>query len=173
MGLIEIPVIGLDYNLITFVDEEDYRTFELSGRKFHRIIGRNTTYAASWSVKRHADDLLHRIIMGLLDSPSDIMVDHIDGNGLNNSRTNLRLTDNSTNMMNSKKSLSGNQSSSYKGVCYNFKYNNEKPWRACIYLPDVKKQKFLGNYRTEYEAAIAYDEAALQLFGEFANPNFP
>lgn len=169
MGTREIKVIGRGYELSATVDEEDYQTLKLSEYKFHRIIGRKTTYAATY--KNGKQIYLHRLIMGLADGPKTDIVDHIDGNGLNNSRTNLRKTDNAGNARNTTKSLSGDFTSSYKGVYYNYAYNNEKPWQAHIKLPDGGKLKKLGCYRTEYEAAWSYNDAAEELFGPMANLN--
>ena len=165
----ELPVIGRGYNLVAFVDDADYQTLHLSDYKWHRIIGRKTTYAAAYINGKQT--YLHRLIMGVSDGPKTDIVDHIDGDGLHNYRANLRLTDNAGNARNTTKSLSGNFTSSYKGVYYNFAYNNEKPWQAHIKLPDGGKLKKLGCYRTEYEAAWSYNDAAEELFGPMASLN--
>lgn len=162
----KITVIGRGYELSATVDEEDNRTFHLSDYKWSAIIGRNTTYVAS---KKNGKTIyLHRLIMGLLDSPRSVFVDHIDHNGLNNSRVNLRVTDNSRNQGNARKRLSAKTSSTYKGVCFSSD-NKTNPWRAIIMLSG--KSKHLGYYRTQKEAAWAYNQAAIELFGPYAHLN--
>ena len=179
MGTTEIKVIGRNssYELSVTIDEAD---LELIGQyKWHRLIGRHTTYVAA-ADKNRKTVYLHRLIMGLMDAPRSECVDHIDGNGLNNSRTNLRVTDNRGNQANARKHLSAKGSSPYKGVRYNT-CNKTKPWVAYITLPapanpcsDNKrrgKTKYLGSYRTQEEAATAYNIAAMALFGEYAKLN--
>ncbi len=168
----KLPVIGRAYSLSAIVDSEDYRTLDLGSYKWTRLIGRNTTYVATH--KNGKTIYLHRMIMGLLDAPRSDMVDHIDGNGLNNSRTNLRKTNNRGNQANARKRLSTKTSSSYKGVFFD-KRRIIRPWRAQITLSEPSglcsdnkrrgKRKFLGSYRTETEAATAYNKAAIELFG--------
>jgi hypothetical protein len=167
MGIREIRLIGPN-ELSVIVDEEDYRTLKLGFYKWYPIIGRTTTYAMS--KKNRKTIYLHRLILGLENAPRSVFVDHRDHNGLNNSRTNLRVTDNRGNQRNSRKSLSAKTFSSYKGVSCK-PYKKLKKWLANITLPDVSrggKKKYLGYYRTEVEAARAYNEAAKQLFGPMA-----
>lgn len=159
MGTREIKLSGFN-NYSTIVDEEDYRTLRLWEDKWYPIIGRKTTYA--YSHKNGKTVYLHRFIMGCVNSPRSVFVDHIDHNGLNNSRTNLRTTDNRGNQRNSLKRLSAKKTSTYKGV-YKRSYNKSNPWRATIFLSG--KSKHLGCYRTEIEAARSYNQAAIELFG--------
>jgi HNH endonuclease/AP2 domain len=102
---------------------------------------------------------MHRLILGVLDQP-DIDVDHIDGNGLNNKRSNLRLATKSQNLANQKIRTDG--ISRFKGVSQKGKY-----WKAKC------KNIWLGSFKTEEEAAKAYDKKAKELYGEFARLNFP
>ena len=173
-----LPVIGKTYELSAIVDEEDYRTLDLGSYKWYRLLGPHTTYAKAH--KNGKTIYLHRLIMGLVDAPRSEYVDHIDGNGLNNSRTNLRKTDNRGNQRNQTKHLSATSISTYKGVCYR-EWSIIRPWAAYITLseagklcPDNKrrgKNKYLGCYRTEIEAATAYNQAAIELFGPMAYLN--
>ena len=106
---------------------------------------------------------LHRLI---LNAPSMMEVDHIDGNGLDNRKVNLRLATHAQNLMNQPK-FSGVYTSMYKGVTWNKATNK---WRAQIRAND--KNRYLGTFQSEEEAALAYDNAAREVFGEFANTNF-
>lgn len=108
--------------------------------------------------------LLHRVLLGIDDK--NVVVDHIDGNGLNNQRSNLRICTQQQNIYNSRKSCS-NKYSKYKGV-HLTKYLT---WHAEI-RKDGKSIN-LGTYETEIDAAKAYDKKAKELFGEFAHLNFP
>jgi len=91
--------------------------------------------------------------------------DHIDGNGLNNVKTNLRLCDYSQNAANQGAFIYP-KSSKFKGVCW---YKREKKWTARINKKG--KRKHLGYYDDEIEAAQAYNEAAQKAFGDFARLN--
>ncbi len=108
--------------------------------------------------------LMHRFIM----KPSaHERLDHINDDGLDNRRCNLRIADHSQNGFNStfRKGLSG-----FRGVSY-VKGNQFKPWVATIMVH--KKSHYLGRFAEPEEAAKAYDEAAKRFAGEFARLNFP
>ena len=104
-----------------------------------------------------------RKVIGLGIVQKELMVDHINRNGLDNTRKNLRICTRSENLMNSKKPEL-NSTSKYKGVnkCGN-------SWRAEIRLN--RKGFYLGKFKTEKEAALAYNKKAIELFGEFARLN--
>ena len=88
-------------------------------------------------------------------------IDHIDNDPLNNNIENLRETTRSQNLMNQKPRK--NKSSKYKGVSW---YKRDKIWQAQIKIN--KKQIHLGRFKLEKDAALAYNKAAIELFGEFA-----
>lgn len=92
--------------------------------------------------------------------------DHRDGDGLNNLPSNLRLATHAQNMQN--KRPNENSTSRYKGV--NWDVSRGK-WLSRIRLEE--RQKNLGRYDSEVEAAQAYDRAAKGAWGEFAYLNFP
>lgn len=102
---------------------------------------------------------MHRLI---LNAPADAVVDHIDGNGLNNQRPNLRVCTQQQNNYNRRK-IEG-CTSLFKGV--SFAKGRKKPWRAQIRNGDGSK--CLGYYASEEEAARAYDNAARARYGEYA-----
>jgi hypothetical protein len=144
----------------------------VSRHRWHRGVSRSTAYAytnvRALTNSGQIQTLLgmHRLILGLgYGDPQK--VDHIDGDGLNNRRSNLRIATNKTNRWNSA-AVNGARSP-YKGVNWQqFKGKNGK-WRAQISVDG--KQRHLGLFKTEIEAAVAYDEAALELHGPFARLN--
>lgn len=103
---------------------------------------------------------MHRLIMGA-DSPG--LVDHKDGNSLNNRRSNLRWCNESKNKANSRKQIPPS-SSRFKGVSW-----SQGKW--CAYITANRKRHCLGRFDDEVAAAQAYNRAALRLFGDFARLN--
>lgn len=101
----------------------------------------------------------------ILKADEGIVVDHINGNPLDNRKSNLRLCSQAENCYNSAK-RSGAKSK-YKGVSIR---DEAKPFRARLHKDG--KEYHLGSFETEIEAAIAYDVKAKEMFGEFARLNF-
>tara|TARA_Y100000592_G_C5298606_1_gene234368 strand:- start:146 stop:604 length:459 start_codon:yes stop_codon:yes gene_type:complete len=95
---------------------------------------------------------LHRLI---LDAPPGKLVDHIDGNPLNNRRSNLRITDKKINSYNRKK-LNINNTSGYRGVR---KIGN----RYYAYIKEDGRQRGLGGYATAKEASVVYEQELAKL----------
>ena len=106
---------------------------------------------------------MHRLI---LDAPKGLFVDHIDHDGLNNRKSNLRLCTRKQNRRNRRPKPGC--TSKYKGVHW---CKGRNKFRANIYLN--KKAIHLGYFHDEIAAAKAYDKKAKELFGEFAYLNFP
>ncbi len=118
--------------------------------------------------------LMHRVILG--ETAIGFVVDHIDHNGLNNKRTNLRACTPTQNNWNRRHKKDGSHIGVYfrtlikeratkngtKTYCYQF-------WYAKIYIDG--KQINIGSFKTENEAATAYNEYALKHRGEFASLN--
>ncbi len=105
---------------------------------------------------------MHRVIMA---APDHLSVDHIDRNGLNNCKSNLRLC---THAQNSCNKPSRNGVSKYKGINRD---RYEKKWTARVHFNN--KTCHIGTFATEIDAAKAYDKKAVELHGEFACLNFP
>jgi hypothetical protein len=105
---------------------------------------------------------MHRLI---LNAPSDLKVDHKDGDGLNNRRSNIRLVTDAQNCFN--RTLRRDNQSGFKGVSFHARTGK---WNTRIQRNG--RQQSLGLFDSPEDAARAYDSAALELFGEFARPNF-
>lgn len=127
---------------------------KLRGRK-KKISWRINIYKKVYFVHRIVYALAHNI------DPDGFLIDHIDGNPLNNKVSNLRLVDYNQNSLN----RMGNKgaSSKYKGVCF-AKYTNR--WRSLI--TNKGKTYHLGYFDKEEDARDAYREAAIKIHGEFA-----
>lgn len=167
--VVRIPLHSRKYpDLHAIVDEADAEL--VSGYRWNVQPGRNTFYAVAFvrlrGMKRPVTIKMHRVI---LDPSGDRVVDHIDGNGLNNTRANLRAGTHQQNMQNiQSRSSHRDGSSQYLGVS---RQRSSKKWRAGIYVNGT--QQHLGVFVTEIEAAHAYDRAAIEHLGELASLNFP
>ncbi len=163
-GFVMVKEIPLTQGKVALVDDADYEW--LSQWRWHYSPDGCTGYARRTKSRQERDKptipRMHRII---LSAPSDMEVDHINGDGLDNRRCNLRLCTKTENRRNKRKQK-GNYSSSHKGV----RWSPERhKWKAQIQVDH--KQHVLGCFNTELKAAEAYNEAALRFFGEFARLN--
>lgn len=158
--------IPLTQGKYAIVDVADYD--RLKEYKWHAQRDDRTFYAVRAMTRRYPAKRksmkMHRQITRA--RPHQI-VDHINHNGLDNRRANLRLT---TGMLNSKnrRKRATSASSKYKGVSFGKAHRN---WMAGITAD--KKKHHLGYFKSEREAAKAYDNAARKHHGEFASLNFP
>jgi len=108
---------------------------------------------------------VYRFILGCIKKEK-VIIDHKNGNFLDNTRENLRKCTASQNSMNQK--LSIRNTSGYKGVSWT---KNRNKFKASIGLKG--KLIYLGYFKCPIQAAIKYDKAVINYFGEFANTNFP
>ncbi len=141
-------------------DEELVMRYTWGIKKFKKDLYYCLTYPlvnGKYRVRR-----LHRLILGLEDSKK--FVDHINHNGLDNRKENLRLVTITQNNRNSRALIK--KPSLYKGVTFREK---DGKWRARIMVN--KKSIHLGYFTSEIEAAIAYNNAALLYFREYAYTN--
>ncbi len=155
-------IITLSNGKKTLIDDEDYHLVKPYKWNYSPL---GSGYVIATFAKRTLH--IHRLIM---NAPEGIMVDHINHDGLDNRKNNLRLCTRSENMRNTHKRKLG--TSRYKGVSTN-SGRNGKPtpngWKAEI-MAD-KKRHYLGIFPTEELAALAYNKAALELHGDFASLN--
>lgn len=145
------------------VSDEDYD--ELI--KYHWCIAKmpETFYASRSTCKNGKEGAvyMHRHILGLTKRGE--LGDHIDHDGLNNQRSNLRESNHKTNQQNKKPRLGS--SSKYVGVCW---HKKDKKWQSAIAVNG--RQTHLGQFDNEIDAAIARDNAAKKYYGEHAYLNF-
>lgn len=134
---------------MAIVDDEDYEMLIK-----HRWSFCKTGYAMRATT-------MHREIM---NGPMGMSVDHINGNGLDNRKENLRICTHSQNRKNQK--ISTGYTSPYKGVS---RLTGSKKWRTVIMVN--YKSVHIGVFDDEEDAAYAYNKAALEYFGEFARLN--
>ncbi|MBB6677499.1 HNH endonuclease [Cohnella lubricantis] len=104
---------------------------------------------------------MHREV---LNAPDGFEVDHINGNTLDNRKSNLRIVTHQRNMHNV--SSHGDSSSQYRGVFWN---KQKLKWTAQICLDG--KRRHIGHFVNELDAARAYNQEAIRLFGQYARLN--
>lgn len=156
--------IQLTRGYVALVDDEDYEWLSQWNWCVH-VGARGELYAhrRKRSSEGRGHVLMHRLIMG---APDGQQVDHIDRDGLNNQKGNLRLASRSMNSIN--RGVFKNNTSGYRGVGY---VRHSQKWRARIDVDGV--QTYLGIFDSPEAAARAYDKAALELHGSLAQLNFP
>jgi hypothetical protein len=167
--------ISLTRGKVALIDDEDFKYLNQWKWYAHKI-GR--TYYADCTQKIN-DHFIHVYMHRIIMKPSKGMeIDHIDHNGLNNQKSNLRFCTHSQNMKNhSQHGLKKFVGVSCRALLQKYelkdgtiKYCKNKPrYRARIKNNGIIY--FLGSYQTEEEAAIVYNKASKKLNGEFANLN--
>ena len=157
--------IPLTQGHFAIVDPQDYQRLNKYKWRLCRTRGKNALYAER-SMRlpggKYSRLLMHR---QLIKPPEGYVIDHINGCGLDNRRTNLRLATAAQNAWNSKKR---NPRSGYKGVWF---AGDKGLWRAAIVCHG--RRIHLGYFTDKIDAARAYDAAARKYYGEFAKLNFP
>lgn len=157
--------IALTRGFFALVDDEDYervaqfRWCVQSSRKGNPYVVRGVNAGGT-----RRSMLMHRFIMGVDGEPATLTVDHINGDPLDNRRSNLRLCTNKENLWNQSARKGG--TSEYRGVSWN---RRVRKWTAFIGVDG--KNKYLGCYIDEADAARAYNREALEYFGNFARLN--
>jgi len=170
--------IPLTQSRYAIVDPADYPHLSRYNWRLRRTKGKNILYAER-SIRlpngRYSRILMHCQIMENINSnlrdtnderrTTNLVIDHINGNGLDNRRANLRLATVAQNAWNSKKR---NSRSGYKGVWF---AADKGLWRAAIVYHG--RRIHIGYFKDKIAAAKAYDAAARKYYGDFAKPNFP
>lgn len=148
-------LIQLTQGMFSIVDDEDAGRFY--GIRWSLLRGRHTNYARGKI--RGQTVYMHRIIMSV--DGKGVFVDHINRNGLDNRRSNLRICNRTQNGANS---MSRSHSSLFRGV-----FIDRGRIRAAIAREG--RVVHLGYFAKEVDAAAAYNRAAIEVFGSFASLN--
>lgn len=143
--------LPLTSGLHTIIDADDYIKLPLDSSW--------CTFTGGY-VRSNVYGILHRII---IEVPCGLQVDHINGNKLDNRKSNLRIVNSKQNIRNRPASYG---TSPYKGVSY---FPTVKKWRAQIRADGARKH--IGLFATQEEAASAYNKFASELHGEYAHLN--
>jgi hypothetical protein len=164
--------IPLTKGLFAIVDPDDYH--RLVNFNWHANKSAHTHYAVRYLPKGNVVSLsnrrknkveyMHHLI---IDIPEGLFCDHINHNGLDNRKANLRPATLAQNIRHRRKFKSPSRSK-YKGLTWRKK---EKAWHVRIYTNG--KRIFIGSFKDEFAAAHAYDSAAKHYYGDFATLNFP
>lgn len=148
-----MKTIQLTRDKAAIVDDADYdllSLFKWSARKIRHV----------WYASSKTQGYMHRFIMGL-SAGQTMKIDHRDGDGLNNKRSNLRIC---TNQQNVWKNFRRLPPSGFRGVRL-----QRGRWQANIRMNG--RDRYIGNFATKVEAARAYDAAVTRLRGEWAVTN--
>lgn len=158
-----MKTLPLTKGQVALVDDEDFD--RVSGFKWTAVNGKNdNTFYAHRHIKidgKWKHQKMHRLIVGANHSEK---VDHIDGNGCNNQKQNLRKCTHQQNMRN----MRIHNKNGFKGVTLLPK-KPVRPYVAHITLEG--KHKHIGYFDTALEAAVAYNQKAVEHYGEFARLN--
>jgi len=152
-------IIKLTQGKETIVDDNDYEALSL--HKWQTSNGYATRCVWDKIARKNRTIYMHRIILSV---PIGLEADHINGDKLNNKRSNLRICAPRDNKRNQR--IRSDNTSGYKGVCWD-KANDK--WMSSITVEG--KSVNLGRFKKRDDAARAYNQAAIKNFGEFANLN--
>lgn len=155
----ETRMIALSKGKFAVVDGDDY---ERASQFKWTYTDPGYAYRNDYSNGQRKRIYLHRFILCVKDKTQ--VVDHINGNKLDNTKSNLRVCSHQENIRNSRKQL--NNTSGYKGVSWD---KNRGKWIS--YFSPRKKFNHLGRFNCKHAAARAYNLATSTYYGEFANIN--
>jgi hypothetical protein len=159
-------LIKLTQNKYAIVDDEDYD--DLIKWKWFATKQAKTYYAVR-TARLSGKQTTIRMHRYLLNAQTGDEIDHKNNNGLDNRRKNIRFCTSTQNKGNCRKYTSIRYGNKYKGVKANYKRSKNNPWAAVICYKG--KGIYIGVFKTEEEAALAYNKKAIELFGEFAKIN--
>jgi GTP:adenosylcobinamide-phosphate guanylyltransferase len=152
--------IKLTQDKIALVDDEDFEYLN----QFKWCVSKSGHSFYAQTIRKVKIRMHREIMKTQLENNIGKIIDHIDGNGLNNQKYNLRTC---TRAENGRNRHSVNNSSGYLGV-FKIKSKKEK-WKVQIVVN--KKSIYIGTFKDKKDAAKAYNEAAIKYHGEFARPN--
>jgi hypothetical protein len=150
--------IVLSQNKIAIVDDDDY--YRLKQYNWYAVNEHGYWYGQAFISTKQV--FMHRFIM---NTPAHLKTDHKNNDGLDNRKENLRICTAAQNTHNQIRQ-SRNKSSKFKGVYW---YSPRNRWRAIIRVG--MKRYYLGNFKDEKTAALAYNIAAITYHEDFANLN--
>jgi hypothetical protein len=154
---------------IILVDDEDYEWLNKYTWRVRKSPSGTKFYAYTQSKKKYLGGVttMHRLVLGLIREKRKLeIVDHINRDGLDNRKENLRKVTKQQNEMNS--DIRKNNKTGYKGVSFR---KDTRKYRSYIAIDG--KQINLGCYNLPEDAAIAHDKEVLKLFPNHAYTNFP
>lgn len=155
-----VRCLPLTRGKVAIVDEADFEI--AASRKWYAAETAGGRFYAA-SKPKGGIVYLHRLILG---APSNVTVDHVNGDTLDNRRANLRIATHSQNMRNSH--VRRDNTTGFKGVWAPTK--SSPKFKA--YIGTAPHRRYLGRFESAADAARAYDAAASELYGEFAWLNF-
>lgn len=145
---------------IIFIDDEDLEKVSKYQWKINKR--RHKFYAQAWVKETDQTTMMHRLIMDVTIGDSKVVIDHKDGNGLNNVKSNLRVCTNKQNCWN--RGLDKNSKTGFRGV--NRRGNG--------YIARIRVDDKLIHLKWTKDINIAvqaYNEAAIKYYGEYARLN--
>jgi hypothetical protein len=151
-----VKMIPLTQGFYTYVDAEDFEW--LNRYHWHAYNGYASRCDGSGRIYMHRE---------IMKPPKGMVVDHVNGNGFDNTRANMRNVTREDNMHNQRKHAG--TASIYKGVTRG--QSSKGSW--CARVAWRGHRLTAGTFASEAEAARAYDRLAVELFGEHARVNFP
>jgi hypothetical protein len=155
-----IALINVGGGRFAIIDAEDAP--KLEGKIWSSYFSKQSR---SWHARDGSKVFMHEAILG---KKPGFWIDHKNSDGLDNRKQNIRHCTPAQNAQNMRKTRG---KSLFKGVYY-----GDKKWKAHITIPSESgsgNRLYLGGFSSEREAALAYDQKAIEHFGEFARLNFP
>jgi hypothetical protein len=155
----EIP---LTQSKVALVDDEDFNYLNQWNWCINKDV--RTLYAFKGkSQNSNKASSMHQLLVSV---PEGMEIDHINHNGLDNRKENLRVCTHAENIHN-QRTQNRNKTSQFKGVCW---MEKSKRWRARIKVN--MEFIYLGSFISEIKAALAYDKASKKYYGDFSCTNF-